>query len=133
MLKHSYTKLGVAMTMGMITASEAAQAQTTNSGGTTFSSIAENITGSIESLPGLLTAISYLMGLLFGVLGVLKIKDHVENPSNAKLQEGAVRLAAGGALFALPVLFDAMFNTVDGGLGGDTTAAALNKVDFNVK
>lgn len=134
MLKQTYYKFGAAITVGMLMASSTAHAQAIGgSGGSTFSTIAANITESIESIPGLLTAVSYLMGLLLGVLGVLKIKDHVENPSNAKLSEGAIRLAAGGALFALPILFDAMFNTIDAGVGGDTEAATLNAVEFNVQ
>ena len=102
------------------------------SGGNDFSSIAGNIVGSISSLPGLLSAFSYLAGTLFGVLGILKIKDHVENPSNAPLQQGAVRLAAGGALFALPIIFEAMFNTI-GSEGQTTRAANLNSVTLGLQ
>ncbi len=125
--KYCY-KLGAAITAGMIvgTAGDAAA-------GTTFSTIAQNITTSTASIPGLLTGLSYLFGILLGVLGVMKIKDHVENPSQTPLKDGAIRLAAGGALFALPILYDAMHGTTDG-LGGaaQTLAAQLNKVKFNV-
>jgi len=132
LLKKTTYAMGAAMTMGMMTTQDAL-AQTPAAGGSTFSTIAENITTSIQDIPGLLTAVSYLLGLLLGVLGVLKIKDHVENPTQTPIKEGAIRLASGGALFALPIIFDSMFNTVDGaGIGGDTTAATLNKVQFNV-
>lgn len=77
-----------------------------------FSTISNNITESIEELPALVTTLSYLMGLLLGVLGVMKVKDHVENPGNTPLKDGAVRLAAGGALFALPIVFESMMNTI---------------------
>ena len=126
--------MGAAMTMGMMTTQDAlAQAPAGGTGGTTFSTIAENITNSISDIPGLLTAVSYLLGLLLGVLGVLKIKDHVENPTQTPIKEGAIRLAVGGALFGLPIIFDSMFNTVDAGIGGDTNAATLNSVQFNVQ
>ena len=36
-----------------------------------FGSIAKNITSSIQNLPGLLTGLSYLFGILLGVLGIL--------------------------------------------------------------
>jgi len=112
LLKKTTYAMGAAMTMGMMTTQDAL---------------------AIQDIPGLLTAVSYLLGLLLGVLGVLKIKDHVENPTQTPIKEGAIRLASGGALFALPIIFDSMFNTVDGaGIGGDTTAATLNKVQFNV-
>lgn len=94
----------VALFAGMSDASAAAN---------DFSTLAGSITTSLQNIPGLLTAVAYLFGILIGVLGILKIKDHVENPSNTPLKDGAIRLAAGGALFALPMIYEAMFNTVD--------------------
>lgn len=101
-------------------------------GGTTFSTIARNITESIEELPGMITGISYMLGLLLGVLGVLKIKDHVENPTQTPMKDGAIRLAAGGALFALPIVFESMLNTI-GTTNTLISPATLNKVEFNVQ
>lgn len=77
-----------------------------------FSAIAENISDSASKLPGLLTALAYLLGLGFGVWGIIKIKDHVEVPTQNPLREGVIRLAAGGAFFALPMIFEAMANTI---------------------
>ena len=56
-----------------------------------------------------------MIGILLGVLGILKIKDHVENPANAPLAHGAIRLAAGGGLLALPIVYEAMQTTVGAG------------------
>ena len=78
------------------------------------STVTGNITTSIANVPGLLSGVSYMMGVVFGVLGILKIKDHVENPGQTPLQQGAIRLAAGGALFALPFMFNVMQSTVVG-------------------
>lgn len=134
MLKNFSLKLMSYFMVGMIIATEQAQAQITTANGTgaNFSTIAENITDSLEALPGLLTGLSYLLGLLFGVLGIIKIKDHVENPANAKLADGAIRFAAGGALFGLPILYEAMFNTI-----GDTNnvieTPKLKRVEFDVR
>jgi hypothetical protein len=58
----------------------------------------------------------------------MKIKDHVENPSQTPLKDGAIRLLAGGALFAIPIISDAMFNTV--GTGVAQQSATLKKVSF---
>lgn len=124
-LKKNYYALGATMTLGMIVgSSDAAFA------GNNFGNIAENITNSIATVPGLLTAMSYLFGILLGVLGIMKIKDHVENPTQTPLKDGAIRLAAGGALFALPIIYEAMFETV--GAGANAQAAQLNAVAFNV-
>jgi hypothetical protein len=123
-MKKTYYKLGAAMTAGML-ATSATEAQANN-----FGNIAGNITNSIASLPGLLTGLSYLFGILLAVLGIMKIKDHVENPSQTPLKDGAIRLAAGGALFALPIVFEAMYQTV--GVGVASSTAQINKVSFNV-
>ncbi|MBL4805103.1 MAG: hypothetical protein JKY71_09585 [Alphaproteobacteria bacterium] len=112
-----------AFVVGILTAGQA-------HAGNNFSNIAENITGSIEELPGLVTALSYMVGLLMGVLGVLKIKDHVENPTQTPMKDGAIRLAAGGALFALPILFESMLNTI-GTTGVNVEPATLNRATFN--
>jgi hypothetical protein len=96
-----------------------------------FSKIASNINTSIQDLPGLLTGLAYMFGILLGVLGILKIKDHVENPSQTQLSHGAIRLAAGGALFALPIVYEAMQETIDQGDNSGVAAAKLKKVDFH--
>ena len=36
-------------------------------------------------VPGTLTAAGYLMGLTSAIFGIVKIKDHVENPGNTPL------------------------------------------------
>ena len=96
-----------------------------------FSNIARNVTHSIEDFPGLLTGGAYLIGLGMGILGILKVKDHVDNPQQSPLKEGAIRLAAGGALFALPIVFEAMKSTI--GIGSETMKPAqLNHVSFGV-
>lgn len=100
--------------------------------GNDFSDIAGNITESIEELPGMISGIAYLMGLLLGALGILKIKDHVENPTQTPLKDGAVRLAAGGALFALPIITESMQNTI-GATNSYVEPAQLSKVELRVR
>lgn len=91
-----------------------------------LSTIATNITTSIQTIPGLLTGVSYMLGILLGVLGILKIKDHVENPTQTPLQHGAIRLMAGGGLFALPIVYEAMQTSI--GAGAGPAAITVNKV-----
>ena len=90
-----------------------------------FSSIASNMATSISSLPTLLAALSYMFGILLGVLGIMKIKDHVENPGQEPLKNGAIRLAAGGALLALPIIFEAMLETSGSGAGASAASVSL--------
>ena len=117
---------GAAFVMGTLVSNEA------NAGNKTFNDIATNITDGINTLPGLLAAVSYMMGLIFAVLGVLKIKDHVENPSQTQLKDDAIRLAIGGALFAIPIVTASMQDLIN---NGDTTTIDgnnLNKVKMLV-
>lgn len=114
-LKKKSLQVSAAVFVGLVGGVESAHAQND------FTTITNNITESISGLPGLLTGVSYMMGILLGVLGILKIKDHVESPGNAKLQEGAIRLAAGGGLFALPIVYEAMQNTIGNDGSGPTT------------
>lgn len=99
--------------------------------GNTFNSIVGNMEESISGIPGLISGVSYMMGILLGVLGILKIKDHVENAGQTKLQEGAIRLAAGGGLFAMPIVYEAMRNTI-GNDGDLVEAPAVNGISLGV-
>ena len=122
-LNYKLLHVSAAFTAGMLLSTTEAHANN-------FSKIAGNITTSIQNLPGLLTGLAYMFGILLGVLGILKIKDHVENPSQTPLKDGAIRLAAGGGLFALPIIYEAMRETI--GLGAGVSAATLTRVNFAV-
>jgi len=53
-----------AFTMGLLSSTDA-QANS-------FNTIAQNINTGVQELPGLLTAVSYMMGMVFSVLGYLE-------------------------------------------------------------
>lgn len=89
-------------------------------GGNTFDNVWQNLSTSIAGIPSLITIVAYIAGVVFAVLGVLKVKEHVENPQQTPLKSGAAYLAVGGALFALPFMIEIMTNAVN---GGDTSAA----------
>lgn len=119
---------GAAFMMGTMVSSDAHAAGAQN-----FNQIATNITAGIANIPGLLAALSYMMGLIFAILGVLKIKDHVENPSQTQLKDGAIRLAVGGCLFALPIVTGAMQDLINAGDAATIDGNSLNKVKVLVK
>lgn len=100
--------------------------------GTNFNKIVDNMETSISGIPGLISGVSYMMGILLGVLGILKIKDHVENPGQTKLQDGAIRLAAGGGLFAMPIVYEAMRNTI-GDQAAVVEAPAVKAITLDVE
>ncbi|HRQ60358.1 MAG TPA: hypothetical protein PLO23_02410 [Alphaproteobacteria bacterium] len=100
--------------------------------GVNFSEIARNINDSVAELPGLVTGVAYLVGIVMGITGIFKLKDHVDNPSQTPLKEGAIRLVAGGALFALPIVYEAMLSTI-GTTNNYVRPATLNRAEFNVR
>ncbi len=93
-----------------------------------ISGISQNIVNSGSSLPGLIAALSYMLALLFGVAGILKLKEHVENPNQIALREPLVRFLAGGALLALPAIYDTMRNTIGNGADFNTAWAGLTMI-----
>lgn len=95
-----------------------AHAAATPSSAQTFDNVWRNISQSVGGLPQLISIGAYIFGTLFMVLGVLKIKEHVENPQQTQLKEGAMKLAAGGALFSLPFMTEIMSNLIDGNQAG---------------
>ena len=126
--RKAYYSCGAAIMVGLTTAAADA-----NAAGNSFSVIAKNITTQVQDLPALLSAVAYLFGILLGVLGIMKIKDHVENPTQTPLKDGAIRLLAGGGLFALPIVFESMNNLlVDSSTTTGAKAATLKKVEFSV-
>lgn len=81
---------------------------------------AKDVITQMETAPSLMTAISYILGLLFGVMGVIKLKDHVEAPQQTPMKVPAINFIVGGSLFSLPIVWEAMQNII--GLPGGVPA-----------
>lgn len=77
-----------------------------------------NTISSSAGVPGILTALSYLMGLVLGIIGIFKLREHVESPGQVPIWDPIKRFLAGGSFFALPTLMQATIATLDkeGGL-----------------
>ncbi|MBI1326649.1 MAG: hypothetical protein GC136_03300 [Alphaproteobacteria bacterium] len=74
--------------------------------------MANNLLNAVSSIPGFVAACSYLGGLVLAIMAIIKLKDHIEDPRQP-LREAVVRFLIGGMLFALPIVFAAMRNTID--------------------
>lgn len=95
-------------------------------GGGGVNIVLQNFVASIDSVPGIVTGLAYLLGVLACVIGILKVRDHVENQEQTPLREGVIRLLLGGALFAIPTIYQAVENTITG--GGAGIAATINTI-----
>ncbi|WP_435640648.1 hypothetical protein [Micavibrio aeruginosavorus] len=91
-------------------------------GGNTIGSVMCNTVEAVSLIPGFLSAIAYLFGLYLGVIAILKLRDHVENPNQTPLSESIKRFAAGGAFFALPMVMEVAYNAVAQDIFAPTTS-----------
>lgn len=78
----------------------------------TVKNVVTSVTTSTGKLPNLITTVAYISGIAFGVLGIIKLKEHVDSPPNVPLRGGLIRLLTGGMLLALPRVVEAMVNTI---------------------
>jgi hypothetical protein len=130
--RKNYALLGAAFTLGTLVPQSANAVTTvaaTQGEDQGFSQVFERVVVSFGGLPGLLSMAAYLMGVVFAIGGILKIKDHVENPGQTELKAGAIRLVIGGALFALPFIMSLMTGTI-GDQTQDTTVVNLKRATF---
>lgn len=71
-----------------------------------------NTIESSKDLPDVLAALSYLAGLILGIIGIFKLKDHVESPGQTPIWEPIKRFIAGGSFLALPFVIRAVVTTL---------------------
>ena len=109
-----------------------ASASSTGALANDFTAITQNMTDSTQTLPNLLATVAYIGGAGLGIAGIYKLKQHVDAPQQTPMKDGLVRLGAGGGLLALPIVLEAMAETV--GVGGtnptEVISGAVNTVSF---
>ena len=82
----------------------------------TLGGVITNTYNATTDIPYLLSAVSYLAGVALAIMAILKLKDHVTNPNQTPLSDSVKRFLAGGALFALPIVTEALYNSLSGPL-----------------
>lgn len=85
--------------------------------------IVNNVSESANAIPRFLGLLGYIGGSGLAMAGVLKLKQHVDNPGQTPMKDGIGRLAAGGLLFCLPILTNAIQGSIANGdaNGANTT------------
>lgn len=82
---------------------------------TTLGSVINSVTSDASlTLPGVFAGFSYMMGLIMGFTGIMKLKEHVENPNQVQFLEPIKRFIAGGMFFCLPYVADVVRNMIEG-------------------
>lgn len=130
MLKRAGKFLSFAVIPALLWGSTDAHAQS-------LGTVIENTVYSANELPFLLAAITYMVGITFGVMGIIKLYEHVNDPRQTQLSEGIKRLIVGGCLLGLPIVVEAAWRTVNdenidavtlGAFSGQTTGDGLDSM-----
>ncbi|MBL1148286.1 MAG: hypothetical protein HND56_01625 [Pseudomonadota bacterium] len=87
--------------------------------GPSVGKVLTNLHVSISRVPNILTTIAFIGGIVLAVTGVLKLKNHVDNPNQVPLSDGIKRLIAGGAFLGLPVTTNVIKGSLFGNDGGE--------------
>ncbi len=108
-----------------------------SSGTGTVGDVICNVINSSSNLPGFISGLAYMMGMIMAVTAMIKLKDHVENPNQTPISMAVKRFVAGGALFMLPIITESAETLLMGtsgssggmGTGVSGTAAASYGLD----
>ena len=97
-------------------------------GGDTIGAVICNLIAGTALLPTLLAALSYLFGLFFVTMAIIKLKEHVESPQQVPLSEPVKRMIAGAGFLALPYVTQAAKATLvgDNDTGIDTQSGIVS-------
>src|SRR5580700_1537579 len=74
------------------------------SSGQDLGKVAQNITGTLTNVGKLIAAASYVAGVGFALMGMLKFKAHKDQPQQVPLSQPIVLLAIAAGLVFLPSL-----------------------------
>ena len=121
-LKSLTLRIASGFTAGALVASAATDAHAND-----FTNVTQNITDSSADLPNLLATVAYVGGAGLGIAGIYKLKQHVDAPQQTPMKDGLIRLGAGGGLLALPIVLEAMSETI--GAGGTTPTETLTNIN----
>lgn len=80
--------------------------------GASLGQVAKNITDTMTDVSKLIVAGSYVAGLAFALMGMLKFKAHKDNPTQVQLSQPLVLLAIAAGLVFLPSLISSTGATV---------------------
>ena len=74
--------------------------------------VADNVTGSMQSLAKLVSAMSYVLGMGFAVGAVFKFKAHKDNPTQIPVGTPIALIFIAAVLIFLPSIFDVAGSTL---------------------
>jgi hypothetical protein len=91
--------------------------------GTGVDNLATNLKGTAKSVTDILSIISYVVGVGFGIKGALKFKEHNETKGQTPISQPLVLLAVAAFLLSLPTL---LIMARDAVLGSGSTGVSID-------
>ncbi len=70
----------------------------------TIADVANTVIKSIDGVPDLLAAVSYVSGIVCGIKGILKFKEHNESKGQVKITVPIILMAASAIFLSLPTI-----------------------------
>ena len=83
-----------------------------------------------SNIPTFINIICYIFGVALVALGIVKLKQHIEQPTQAPIKDGIARIAFGALLLALPFVLGLALQTMTGQNSGGT-ANGLGSITFS--
>lgn len=124
MIKNLPLMIAAAATTSVIAAPAAKAGGASDVGG-----LVTNIGENASRVPQLISMAAYIIGVAMCIFGLMKLKEYVDNPGQAKLKDALIRLLVGAFLVALPSLITMLQGTT-GATGGDVSFEAVGGVRF---
>jgi hypothetical protein len=121
-MKRHLAATGAAYTTGLILSQEAFA----QGAGQETDEFLNKLITEVATVPAFITTLTYIVGILLAIAGIYKLKEAVDNPGQNSIQDGFIRLAAGGALIALPTIVSTM-----GGTFGQATGVDSDDFEFS--
>tara|TARA_Y100000588_G_scaffold366218_1_gene431675 strand:+ start:2103 stop:2480 length:378 start_codon:yes stop_codon:yes gene_type:complete len=117
--------LGLGLAVSLMVLPEVAHAN-----GAGIAGMGDQLRDQIGSLTDLIGAASFIVGLVFGASGLMKFKQHSENPQGTPLSHAMVRLLVAGALIALPAVLGTSVGTLfSNATSTDATGNSLTSIN----
>lgn len=89
--------------------------------------VAETLDGQLSSIAKLIGAVAFVLGLGLGASGLMKFRQHSDNPNAVPISQPIVRLVVASMLIALPAVLGVTMGSL---LGEDPDTVTLdNSID----
>lgn len=94
----------------------------------TLNQYMQDKSANVNNVPELVSFVSYMGGIALAALGIVSLKQHVEQGGQSKpMKDGLAKLGFGGMLLAIPTITEVM----QGSLGGNDAGAGIREFTGN--